>query len=321
MKKKLLFLLILSVTLGTSFKVLALETTWPTSPLGTDLTDDSTLTDMVRYFYEWGIFVGGIAFFISLLIGGFLYLTSMGNPARMSEAKNRVFSALIGLVLLLCIYLILNTINPELTILTMPKLKPGALGAKIILYTGAAYTGDEFELELGEEVKDLGPEFGLAPGAGVAIGSVDFVVGPWAGKCVGYFYDQVDFGEPVEELKGDEPNFALIMPVVRSVQFKYFSEITSEPCTVVTFYDDIDCSGGSFAPASIPVDCDDFGAKTIKSIRIVGGCSIFLYDAAGCGTPVLTVGGDVSSNCDFPDIAKYDAGTDFQSVKIQDISF
>jgi len=121
MRKKLLLSLIILIILGFSFEVLALETAWPDSPLspGFTLKDNSTLTDMVRYFYEWGIFIGALAVFISLLIGGFLYLTSMGNPARMAEAKDRIFSAVIGLVLLLAIYLILNTINPELTILSL----------------------------------------------------------------------------------------------------------------------------------------------------------------------------------------------------------
>jgi hypothetical protein len=72
---------------------------------------------MVKYFYEWGIFIGGLAVLVSLLIGGFLYLTSVGNPTRMAEAKDRIFSALIGLVLLFAIYLILRTINPDLTVL------------------------------------------------------------------------------------------------------------------------------------------------------------------------------------------------------------
>ena len=124
MNKKLFFLLTLLIGLGISFNVLALELWWPESPLSRiKLEDTSTLTDMVRYFYEWGLFIGGLAVLVSLIIGGFLYLTSMGNPARMSEAKDRIFSALTGLVLLFSIYLILNTINPELTILSIPELE------------------------------------------------------------------------------------------------------------------------------------------------------------------------------------------------------
>jgi hypothetical protein len=121
MNRKLFLLIILLITFGFSFKVFALEVTWPDSPLspGFTLTDQSTLTDLVRYFYEWGLFIGGLAVLISLLIGGFLYLTSVGNPTRMSEAKDRIFSAIIGLVLLFAIYLILRTINPDLTVLTL----------------------------------------------------------------------------------------------------------------------------------------------------------------------------------------------------------
>jgi hypothetical protein len=128
MKPKLSILILIFGSLIIFSPVLALETTWPPSPLDPSftLTDNSTLTDMVRYFYEWGIFMGGLAVLISLLIGGFLYLTSVGNPVRMSEAKDRIFSAIIGLVLLLAIYLILKTINPELTILNLPPVGVGS---------------------------------------------------------------------------------------------------------------------------------------------------------------------------------------------------
>jgi hypothetical protein len=128
----IMFLLILLFTLGVGRKIKALETTWPTSPFGTDLNSictpidnpDCTLSILIKYFYEWGIFLGGLAVLISLIFGGFLYLTSAGNPARLREAKDRIFSALIGLVLLLSIYLILNTINPELTTLVPPSFEP-----------------------------------------------------------------------------------------------------------------------------------------------------------------------------------------------------
>ena len=97
---------------------------WPDSPLGTPLDIDgsktgtkSTLVTFVKYLYEWGIALGGLAAFIALIISGFLYLTSTGDPAKMNEAKNRATWAIGGLVLLLSSWLILYTINPELTIL------------------------------------------------------------------------------------------------------------------------------------------------------------------------------------------------------------
>jgi hypothetical protein len=118
-KKILLAIILLSCFLFFS-KTLALETNWPDSPGGTSFPDinnpaDKGLGQMVKYFYEWGITIGGVVTFFSLVLGGFKYLTSMGNPTLMAEAKNQIQSAIFGLILLLSSWLILNTINPDLT--------------------------------------------------------------------------------------------------------------------------------------------------------------------------------------------------------------
>ncbi|MBU4480794.1 hypothetical protein KKH59_00575, partial [Patescibacteria group bacterium] len=104
--------------------VFALEVDWPPSPMGTDLTDSSTLTNLTQYLYEWGIAFGGLAAFIALLIAGFMYLTSVGDPQKMADARGRIIWALAGLVLLLAAWLVLNTINPDLTALSPLNLNP-----------------------------------------------------------------------------------------------------------------------------------------------------------------------------------------------------
>jgi hypothetical protein len=112
-KKFLLILLLLFfVSNSTAF---ALEIDWPLSPGGTVLNDDSDVGDMVQYFYEWAIALGGLATFVSLVFGGFKYLSSMGRPETMKEAKDQITSAFAGLILLLSAWLILNIINPDLT--------------------------------------------------------------------------------------------------------------------------------------------------------------------------------------------------------------
>ncbi len=123
--KKIIFALIVLGFLTVSFEAWALQVDWPDSPLGTPLDDDSQLTDLVQYLYEWGIFLGGMAVFIALLIAGFQYLTSVGDPTKMKESWNRIQSAFFGLVLLLSSFLVLHTINPELTVLRPPVFKPG----------------------------------------------------------------------------------------------------------------------------------------------------------------------------------------------------
>lgn len=134
--KKIIFFIVFLGIFLISFPVFAqecrTETDWPPSPMGTTLETQlvdgkckyPSLTILVKYLYEWGLFIGGLAVFIALLIGGFLYLTSVGDPGKMREAKDRISSALIGLVILFSIYLILNTINPELTVLTPPTFEP-----------------------------------------------------------------------------------------------------------------------------------------------------------------------------------------------------
>jgi hypothetical protein len=130
--KKFIFCLVVLGVLVTSSTALALQVNWPDSPLGTSLNGDSELPQLpqlIQYLYEWGIALGGLAAFIALLIAGFQFLTSAGNPTQMSEARGRIQSAAVGLVLLLGSWLILYTINPDLTTfepLVMPS--PSLLG-------------------------------------------------------------------------------------------------------------------------------------------------------------------------------------------------
>lgn len=88
---------------------------WPNSPLGTPLSAESELHELIAYIYEWAISLGGLAVFIVLIYAGVQYLTSTGKPEIMRDARDRIRSAIIGLILLLSIWLILNTISPRLT--------------------------------------------------------------------------------------------------------------------------------------------------------------------------------------------------------------
>lgn len=102
-----------------------LETDWPPAPGGIDLTGESTLPEFINYVFLWGVLLGGLAAFLVLILAGFQYLTSVGDPTKMQEARNRITSAIVGLVLLLSTFIILNTLNPELTTLVMPSTTPG----------------------------------------------------------------------------------------------------------------------------------------------------------------------------------------------------
>lgn len=117
MKKKIILSLsIFSLFLFVENVFAQVQVDWPSSPL-TNITlgENSEFHDFISYMYGWGIGFGAILTFVILLIAGVEYMTSSGNSTKMTNAQNRILSAAIGLVFLLSSWLILNTINPQLT--------------------------------------------------------------------------------------------------------------------------------------------------------------------------------------------------------------
>lgn len=76
-----------------------------------------TATDFASYLQALFPFLLSIAAalaFVMIVLGGIFYMTSGGNPAAVGSAKNRIKSALIGLLIAVSSYLIINAINPNL---------------------------------------------------------------------------------------------------------------------------------------------------------------------------------------------------------------
>ena len=53
----------------------------------------------------------GVIFLILLIIGGYLWMTSLGNEQQLSRAKNIVRNSIIGLILVISAYAITRAIN------------------------------------------------------------------------------------------------------------------------------------------------------------------------------------------------------------------
>ncbi len=105
---------------------LALELQYPEvniPPFGkTTLSIDMDLGKLIAWLYYFIIGISGFAAFLMIIFGGVQWLTSVGNPSQMGAAKDRITSALLGIVIILASWLILNTINPNLTTIKMPGL-------------------------------------------------------------------------------------------------------------------------------------------------------------------------------------------------------
>jgi len=124
MKKflKLIFqIILLSLLLPNISSAITLNLEYP-EIAGLDLNIHQDLNQIIAWFYYFIISIAGIAAFAMLVWGGFEWMTSAGSPARISSAKDRISSALLGLLLILASWLILQVINPELTMLNLPQL-------------------------------------------------------------------------------------------------------------------------------------------------------------------------------------------------------
>jgi hypothetical protein len=91
-----------------------------------EITKTPLLSDYVRYIFNFVVGISGLIAFGVIVFGGIRYLTSAGNPTTMADAQNQIFSALIGLLVILGSYLLLTTINPQLIIIS-PQLEPAGL--------------------------------------------------------------------------------------------------------------------------------------------------------------------------------------------------
>lgn len=101
-----------------------LEVDYPVLATGAKITPTSTLTEYLKYVFDFGIGLGFAAVIFSLAWAGVLYFLSPAIPSALAKAKDRVSGALSGLLILVLFYLIITTINPYLAIFRMGKLEP-----------------------------------------------------------------------------------------------------------------------------------------------------------------------------------------------------
>lgn len=127
-----------------------LESDYPEAPSSPDdsalspSTTKTTLPEYVKYLFNLLIGAGGILAFTMFVFGGVMWLLSAGNPGIIESGKKKMFNGIMGLSLLLCSYLIIYTINPDITILR--------LNLNWVSTTGPEYTPSEPKSEMYQEI-------------------------------------------------------------------------------------------------------------------------------------------------------------------------
>ena len=91
----------------------------------------SDLPGYIEALYRVALIAVVLSAVVMLSIGGFMYLTSAGNTSALGTAKDVIFDAIVGLVIALVAYLILNVINPDLVNVSINGLSAISAGAPI----------------------------------------------------------------------------------------------------------------------------------------------------------------------------------------------
>ncbi|MEM2145200.1 MAG: pilin, partial [Candidatus Jordarchaeaceae archaeon] len=84
-----------------------------------------SFSEYMKFLIDFIMAVVGILAMFMIVLGGYQYMASSGNAEAAANAKDRITSALTGLVLVLLSFLIIQTINPQLLRfdLSVPKVE------------------------------------------------------------------------------------------------------------------------------------------------------------------------------------------------------
>jgi hypothetical protein len=98
---------------------------WPAVKLAVNIGGAAKVLDLADYIskvYNFGVGAAVTVAAVFLVVGGFRWLSAGDNSEAIGAAKKHITEALIGLLLALGSFVILNTINPDILSLRLPKI-------------------------------------------------------------------------------------------------------------------------------------------------------------------------------------------------------
>jgi hypothetical protein len=91
------------------------------------------LPSYLQNIYRVGLIMVVLGAVFMIAVGGFTYMASAGNTAAIKKGKGMITDALLGLVIALFAWFILNVINPDLVNLKIDPLDPLSFDANVVL--------------------------------------------------------------------------------------------------------------------------------------------------------------------------------------------
>jgi hypothetical protein len=80
------------------------------------------LAEFINGLFRYGIGLIILLAVVVMMVGGVIWLTAGGKEEKISDAKNLIGGSVLGIVIALSSYIILNIVNPALTVLSPIKL-------------------------------------------------------------------------------------------------------------------------------------------------------------------------------------------------------
>jgi len=87
-----------------------------------------SVADYAAYFFVLAIYLAGIIGVVSIAFAGVTILINAGSPSAVGAARERIIGSILGIVILMCSFIILRTINPDLI---TPKTGGGILDSTV----------------------------------------------------------------------------------------------------------------------------------------------------------------------------------------------
>lgn len=119
-KHSILLIPVLLVVVAIALPLVSLAVVAPTLEvrypdlLGVGQPSPTSLTQYVKYVFIFAYMAAGIIGVISIVIAGFQKMLYAGNAGKSKEANERIFNAILGIVILMTSFILLRTLNPSL---------------------------------------------------------------------------------------------------------------------------------------------------------------------------------------------------------------
>jgi len=101
------------------------------------------LPSYVKYLFNAGVAIGLLIVLLSLVIAGAIYFFAPLSTEMRKEARDRIAGAISGLLILLLTYLIISTINPQLSVFNINKLESTEIPTKPFVESPGVYFCDK----------------------------------------------------------------------------------------------------------------------------------------------------------------------------------